>query len=461
MEDRDVRVAVVGAGWAGAVATACLAEAGLKPLLFEATAVAGGRARRVLLNGRSLDNGQHLLIGAYKRALDWIDRFAGSTCYHRLPLSIRTFSLTESGGFAVVLELSARRRPPWQLGQALLNARGFSFVDRLRALFRCRTLLEKRPPFEQTVRAWLAELPAPIRERLFEPLCLGALNTAPERASARVFAEVLRRTFARACTSDFIVPRVDLSRLLPEPVLEHAARNGARIQLADPVVRIERCELDRAFLLHTRSGRYRTRWLVLAVAPQHAGRLLAVFPEADRHVQTLARLEYESIATVHFDFAFAPGLDPERTPLLQLDGEPGQWLFAQRQPGGGVRVSVVISALSQHWREAGTQALAEAVGAQLRRRWPAPFQMPTPVWSQALVEKRATYACTPQTVQALAALPWSLRIGHDLAPRLVLAGDWTVPELPATLEAAVISGERAAREVIQQFTNESRADEVR
>ena len=71
-----LRVAVVGAGWAGLAAAVELAAAGARPVVFEAGRQLGGRARRTRLDERELDNGQHLLIGAYRETLRLMRRIS-------------------------------------------------------------------------------------------------------------------------------------------------------------------------------------------------------------------------------------------------------------------------------------------------------------------------------------------------------------------------------------------------
>ena len=64
-----MRVAVVGGGWAGIAAAVELTASGVATTLFEAGRVLGGRARSVTVDGRTLDNGQHILLGAYHDTL--------------------------------------------------------------------------------------------------------------------------------------------------------------------------------------------------------------------------------------------------------------------------------------------------------------------------------------------------------------------------------------------------------
>src|SRR2546428_13721845 len=68
------RVAIIGAGWAGLAAAVTLAERGVRVTVFEASRSLGGRARRVSIDGVDLDNGQHILIGAYRETLRMMRR---------------------------------------------------------------------------------------------------------------------------------------------------------------------------------------------------------------------------------------------------------------------------------------------------------------------------------------------------------------------------------------------------
>lgn len=185
-------VAVIGAGWAGCAAAVELARRGARVTLFEAARTAGGRARRVEHQGRTLDNGQHLLLGAYRDTLHMMRQVGidPARAMLRLPLQMRYPPGT--GG----MDFVAPRLPaPFHLLLAVLRARGLSAADKL-SLTRfataarwmdwhldidcsVTTLLDR---FDQTER---------LVQLMWRPLCIAALNTPPERASARVFLRVL------------------------------------------------------------------------------------------------------------------------------------------------------------------------------------------------------------------------------------------------------------------------------
>ncbi|MFN3630371.1 MAG: hydroxysqualene dehydroxylase HpnE [Casimicrobiaceae bacterium] len=442
MENSHFRVAVIGAGWAGSVAAAMLAEAGADTTVFEAAPIAGGRARRVEKDARTFDNGQHLLLGAYRRTLSWIDRLVSPGAYHRQPLEVASAPATTP---AFRMRAPAHVPAPLHLAWALLNADGPSLSDRLATLTRFGRLLRRISPTDQTVGDWLADIPASMRRLALDPLCTGALNTPPERASARVFAAVLRRAFFDdAHDADFVIPARDLSALLPEAALAEVIRRGGRVRLATPVLSIQRAP-EGGIAIETRAGRETFSAVLIAAAPQHVPRLLAPLedePSLAQIRENLAGLAFEAIATVHLDLPFFGGLHPERNRIHLLDGRPGQWLFLHTLPQGQLRASVVLSALDDTLLMAGGEAISASVRQQLGRNW----QLPEPLWQQCIIEKRATYACTPRQHALL----------YGLTPLLcptperpvAFAGDWTEPSLPATLEAAVLSGERAARQLL-------------
>ena len=114
---------------------------------------------------------------------------------------------------------------------------------------------------------------------------------------------------------------------------------------------------------------------------------------------------------------------------------PGQWLFDRGQLEGPEGLAAVVISTEQPGTRQDHPALLRAIDDQLRRLLPG---LPAPAWLKVIAERRATYACTAGLKRP--------RPGA-IAPRLDLAGDYTDPEFPATLEAAARSGVAAAREL--------------
>lgn len=432
-------VAVVGAGWAGATAALILARAGVAVTVFEANAVPGGRARAVDKAGRTFDNGQHLLLGAYSRSLILIASLHPDvqSAYQRLPLTLRSAPRTPTG-----LVLRAPKLPaPLHLLFAILCGQGLSISEKYSASAWAARHLGTATISQHTTVADLIETqPARVRKLLWEPLCIAALNTLPDGATARVFVEVLRRAFTGdARASDLIIPRVNLTEMLPAPALAEVACRGGNVKLSTYVTSVESARADASVILRNES-RHGFDFVIIASGPQHVPRLLVNEPEAIAVVEVLRRFVYEPITTLFFDFACAGlGLN-EQSPMLMLDGMPGQWLFWQALSNGHWRASVVISA--DHRLVDGPELLTAAL-SQLKQR----YALPAPTWQFAITEKRATYACTPEQTRSLTTLP-------DHIGRIFFAGDWCVPELPATLEAAVVSGERAAQKILEKIKHD-------
>jgi squalene-associated FAD-dependent desaturase len=404
------RVAVVGAGYAGMAAAVSLAGAGVAVTVFEAASVPGGRARRIVSQGHELDNGQHILVGAYGELFRLMRTVSvPAEALLRLPFEIRY-----AGGLAVrTLGLPQ----PLGLALGLLLAKNIAFGERRGAIRFFMAMKAQRFALgsDMTVKELLVQhgQDGLIARYLWAPLCIAALNTPPAEASARVFLAVLRDTLAgKAGASDLVLPRHDLSRLFPEPAAEFVSRHGGEVRLRSPVPDVQ--PLRRAFDA-----------VIVAVGPHQLKNLL---PQAAPHYA------YQPIYTCYLQYEARVGLP---FPMLGLSGGVVQWVFDRGTLlGERGRLACVISAQGAH-QDMSLDALCERCHAELAQAVPG---IGKPLWSRAVAEKRATIACVPNVVRPRPDTP---------DPGIFLAGDYTDPEYPPTLEAAVRSGIRAAGLVLQ------------
>ncbi|MGZ5200306.1 MAG: hydroxysqualene dehydroxylase HpnE [Telluria sp.] len=431
-------VAVVGGGWAGCAAAVGLARAGCKVTLFEAARALGGRARAVDVGGHTLDNGQHILLGAYRETLRLLRQVGidPATAFLRLPLQMRY--PPGSGG----MDFVAPRLPaPWHMAVALLKAKGLAREDKL-ALARFTTsarwmdwqldvdctvseLLER---FDQTER--LARL-------MWHPLCLAALNTPPERASAKVFLAVLRDSLgARRAASDMLLPRLNLGALFPEAAARYIERHGGQVRTG---VRIDTLARDGE---QWAVGADRFDAVVLATPPHLAARLVQPLPGCAALARQLEAFEYEPITTCYLQYAEDVRL---AQPLYALDDTHGwgQFVFdrGQLDKGHAGLLSVVISA-SREAAELDQDQLAAAVARELAEVLGIPG-LASPRWSRVITEKRATFACLPGL---------SRPDNATHVAGLALAGDYTASDYPATLESAVRSALGATSAILSRRT---------
>ncbi len=429
------RVAVIGGGWAGCAAAVRLADAGVHVTLYEQSGALGGRARTVMVDGIACDNGQHLLLGAYRSTLALIDRLHGhaarSQLLRALPLTLRSFgTLAASTPSFVAGSLPA----PLHLASAIVLARRLSLRDRWTVVRDFRRMLAAAPLCreDEPVAMRLADTTRAVFGALWEPLCLAALNTPPQRASAKVFANVLRVAFTGpASASEFLVARTPLGEVLPEPAGAAVLARGGEVHLGTRVRSVVEHEGGVDIMATQGSGRFDA--VIVATGPHQIRHLDVREPTGawDALRTQVAAFAYESITTIYlaYDAVDMPA------PLARLDDQPGQWIFDRgiiALEGAPARlVAVVISASGPH--DALHQStLSAMVDAQLRRLAPS---LPPPRHSRVVAERRATYACTPGLARPVAGA---------LTPRIHLAGDYAHPDFPATLESAVATGECAA-----------------
>jgi len=416
-------VAVVGAGWAGLAAAVTLAEHGVRVTVFEASRSLGGRARRVSLDGVDLDNGQHVLIGAYRETLRLMRKVGADPdeLLLRLPLELR---------YADGFHLRAPRLPyPLNLFVALLRAKGMPLAQAFSALRFMAALRARRFRVEpdRSVAQLLDEhrQAGALRSHLWEPLCVSALNTPLGSASAQVFLNVLRDGLAGARdASDLLIARSDLGRVFPEPAAQYVRARGGMIELGTPVRRIERTPGGfRLNDMQTFSG------VVIACGPHQAGPLLVQLPEIGGALAAIDAFAYEPIVTCYLQYPESVLLP---SPMLGFSGGMVQWVFDRGRLGGPKGLlAAVISASGAH-QQLTREELTARIEIELKAALP---ELPSPRWSQVITEKRATFSCTPALARPRVA---------TAIPRLLLAGDYLASEYPGTLEAAVLSGVAAA-----------------
>jgi len=393
------RVAVVGAGYAGMAAAVTLAERKIPVTVFESTQTAGGRARRIVSQGTELDNGQHALVGAYRELFRLMHTVGvPEDAVLRLPLELR---------YAEKFSFRALWLPsPLDLLGGLLLARGVPLSERLGAVRFIRSVrhLQDEMPVAELLRRHGQD--GAIGHYLWRPLCVSALNTPVEVASSRAFLAVLRDALLGGeGASDLVLPRVDLSRLFPDPATEYVRRNGGEVRLRSPVENLE--DLKEQFDA-----------IVVAVGPHQLKTLLPGVAEP---------FTYQPIYTCYLQYGESVKL---AFPMIGLADGLVQWVFDRGALlGEKGRLACVISAQGDH-QQMSQDELAEVCHRELKNNH---LVNENPVWTRVIAEKRATVTCATQRPT----------IESNLL-NVYLAGDYTDPEYPPTLEAAVRSGVRAA-----------------
>jgi hydroxysqualene dehydroxylase len=449
-----MKVGIVGGGWAGMAAAVEAASAGHDVTLFEATRTLGGRARALPAQRPdgvelTLDNGQHILIGAYTQTLALMQRVGvvPENALLGLPLGLPypDGSGLQTPGWA------ARWPAPLDALAAIATARGWRWRQRLamlrasvawhRAGFVCVPML--------TVAELCRALPARVMDELIEPLCVSALNLPTAQASAQVFLRVMRDAllspgYGQWAASSLLIPRQDLSALMPEAaerwLLQHQGEH-ARLRLG-----------TRVLGLQANAGGWTLQgdgWfedferVIWATAASPAAQAMAQSAQTAEKpalsdslrawAERTASLDFTAITTV---YAWAPGVRLA-APMLALRADPdahdapAQFVFDRGQlnpadTSAQGLLAFVVSASRGEREDLQARVLQQAA----RQLGLAQLQV-----VQTVVDKRATFACTPGLQ----------RPPVRIAPGLLAAGDYVDGPYPATIEAAVRSGQAAVK----------------
>ncbi|HAU57465.1 MAG TPA: desaturase [Comamonadaceae bacterium] len=439
-----MHIAIIGAGWAGMAAAVAAVQAGHHVTVFEAARTVGGRARTLeatTADGTALplDNGQHILIGAYTESLRLI-RLVGvdiDAALLRLPLVLR---FPDGSGLRL-----PDLPPPWDAVLGIARARGWSWGERLALLRQAQAW--QRADFAceptDTVAALCADLPQRLLDGFIDPLCVAALNTPAQEASGQVFLRVLQDSlFSGRGGSNLLLPRVDLGALFPEAAARWLHHQGASVRTGERVQALVALPPGQGWLVDGMPFDA----VLLATPSTEAARLVsqcALSAPCTLAVQMCdwavgaQALRFEAITTVYAQGTpHADGrLLPE--PMLALHGSaghPAQFVFDRGQLGGPPGLLAFVASASR-----GERAQTESLVLEQARRHLGLAGLRA---MQTVVEKRATFACTPGLRRPTA----------SIAPGLWACGDYVAGPYPATLEGAV----RSAAAAVQALTDASR-----
>jgi squalene-associated FAD-dependent desaturase len=405
------KATVIGAGLAGLSAATLLASRGIAVTVIETAPQAGGRCRSYFdpaFDG-VIDNGNHFVLTGNDVTFGYLNRIGsagamqGSDVPEKDFVDIRSgkrWTIRPSPGYIPTWLLDPNRRVPdtapgdyWELTK-LLKARP---DQRICDILTCR---------------------GPLWERLLQPFFLGALNTQPEEASARLAGALVRRTFMKGGNAYRTrIAHPTLAAAFTDPALDYLQARGAQVKLN---TRLRGITLGRRSALALEMGGpavplTRDDAVVLAVPPWVAKDLIPTLTAPD---------DFRAIVNAHFKMPAPDGASP----MLGVIGGTAEWIFTFPD-----RISVTVSG-ADAIVDQDRSALATRIWADVARA--LELSAPMPTW-QIVKEKRATFAATPaqDARRPAAKTGW---------PNLFLAGDWTQTGLPATIEGAIQSGETAA-----------------
>ena len=442
---RTPDVVVIGAGFAGLSAAAALADQGLRVTVIEAAGRLGGRAAsfRDGVTGELVDNGQHVLFGCYRETRRFLARI-GAAGRLRVQPQLDVTSIDPAGRLTRMV--CPPLRPPLNLIAGLLEWDALSVRDRF-AVFRLAAPLRlarrelrgaagvRASSPGETVTGWLIRhgQTRRLRQMLWNPLALAALNQQPDIAAAPTFVRVLAlMNGTHPSDSGVALPTRPLDEFYAAPARDFIVARGGEVRMGVAA----RVHADDGGVRAVRAGS--DCWqppVVISAVPWFA--LTALFaPRPPACLAPLCRaagqMSASPIVTVNLWFD-RPVLDQ---PFVGLPGRTMQWIFDKRQVFGApaAHVSLVSSGAADSV-QATNGALIELAAGEVRAALPAARSADV-TRATVVREPRATFSLErgqpgrPATCTAL--------------PGFILAGDWIDTGLPATIESAVVSGHAAA-----------------
>lgn len=435
--EKPKKIAVWGGGFAGISAALHAALHGHQVDLYEVKTYLGGRAHsfKEAKTGIVLDNGQHILMGAYKSCLELIDLLGIQDKLDMQP-SLKLDFISPQKGHTTLCTSNAAA--PWHLLKALWNFNESTLLDKFSILsLGVQLRLGKRPRSTETVAQWLGrcmQTPGAIRA-LWEPLCIAALNEPTSTASAVLFDEVVRRSVLGTKEDGAVYTcKVGLSDfLMPEAAL-FLKSTGSHIFTSCGIKSVTFQE-NAISNFKTTDGKVHTYDSYISTLPSAA--LARLLPAEHAFVQQLRSIKSAPIIGIHIwtDWPII------KAPFVGLLDSPIHWIF-DRTPthakslNGQYLYALIVSGayelMSKNSRE-----LTELASQEINRLLPD-TQGVHVLHSLVYKSLDATFAATPATelFRPGATSPFK---------NLILAGDWIQTGLPATLEGAVASGINAAK----------------
>ena len=437
-------VVVIGAGLAGLSAAVRLTKGGARVLVLEARARLGGRATAFpdRETGELVDNGQHVMLGCYADTFDFLrDVGAGDNVRLQPQLAVTMIDRARTRTRLTCPALP----PPFHLVAGILEWDALSWRDRLSVLGMATPLKHARRELlpgatmkaaspGETVAHWLirnGQTPR-LREMLWDPLALAALNQPPDQAAAPVFARVLAEMFGTDPRAAAIgLPTRPLHLMYAEPARDFIERHGGSVRTGTTAQVL--LQGDAVEAVQAGDERWPASHVISAVPWFAFGDLFTGAPPALGDViDRASRMVSSPIVTVNLWFDRAV-LDE---PFIGLPGRAMQWVFDKRLVFGddATHLSLVSSGAASILARSNEELIRTAHDELLDA---LPDSRTARLLRATVVrEPRATFSLAPgQPARPPAATG---------VKGLVLAGDWIDTGLPATIESAVRSGHRAA-----------------
>jgi len=437
--EKKNHIAIIGGGWAGLAAAIELCQQNHKVSVFESSPQLGGRARGIQWNNKVVDNGQHLMIGAYQQMLQLLKILQADTgqLFQQIPHRMLMFDAQSA---TTVFDLQLPTYPaPLHLLFGVLNSPSLSLKEKFLLLLRFNKLLNTKIKTDLPASEWLARasLPQSYLKNILEPVCLAALTTHPQQASAKAFQSVLQQTFnAPASFTDLLIPTTDLSQVFPALAEAYILQHGGEIHTRS---KVQALQVDGEQIKSIKAGDkfINVDQVILATPANITAKLLTDIPACQDIVTQINQLKYEPICTLYLQFERAVSLP---YPMIGIVNGTAEWIFERKLSGHDDVLAVVISAQGKHL-EMSEATLLKTVYNELSNNIK---NLPDILDSKLITEKRATFQCHPNVDENRPAIRTNLS-NLNICGDYVYIEENSSPGLPSTLEGALRSGVKCAQ----------------
>jgi len=438
-------ILIIGGGWAGLSAAIELVDNGKNVCLIESAKQLGGRAREVQVKQIRVDNGTHIMIGAYTETLRLIQKVYPSpgTYKEKDGLKRESLALNYKQNQKPAINLPCVPLPaPFNIIGSFLFARGLSLKDKFCVLalgtkiklnlIKLPTDLALQDFFEQQKQT------EAIIKNIWEPLCLAIMNTPIKQASTEIFLHVLKESFFKSRrASDLLFFKTTLSEIFPIPATKYITQHKGEILLEQKALSISK--ENNFYLVTTPSLELQAKHIIIATPPPAASKLLTELnaqQTLDSLISSLNQFSYQTICTVYLQYPET--IQCERS-MQGFLGSTSQWLFDKNLTGQPGWVSIIISSAGPHL-EMYNPELIKTITDELTAFYP---HWPEPLDAFVIREKRATFTASVNINR--------IRPTNKTAmSNIWLAGDYTNTQYPATLEGAVRSGLQCAQQILAE-----------
>ncbi len=438
-------VLIIGGGWAGLSAAIELVDSGKNVCLIESAKQLGGRAREVKINQVCVDNGTHIMIGAYTETLRLIQKvYSSSGSYtEKDRLKRQGLALNYKQSRKPTINLPCIPLPaPFNIIGSFLFARGLSLKDKfcILALGTKIKLNLINLPADLALQGFLKKQKQTevVIKSIWEPLCLAIMNTPIEQASTEIFLHVLKESFFKSRrASDLLFFKTTLSRIFPTPAEKYITQHNGKVLLEQKALSITK--ENSFYSVTTQSLVIQAKHIVVATPPLATTKLLVELntqQALDSLIDSLNKFSYQTICTVYLQYPET--IQCERS-MQGFLGTTSQWMFDKNLTGQPGWVSIIISSAGPHL-EIDNPSLIKTVTEELARFYP---HWPEPLDAFVIREKRATFTASVNINRIRPANKTAIN-------NIWLAGDYTNTLYPATLEGAVRSGLQCAQQILAE-----------